>query len=109
MISGILHINGEPVERRRLEDSTYYNKNGRLITSRQYLETLPNGRSYPIFEQFGDQGPADNTDVYVVPDGHYFAMGDNRDRIAGQPFPARRRLYSGRKSDRPGGNPVLFL
>ena len=79
VVSGILHINGAAVERRRLEDSSYVNKNGRTITSRQYLETLPNGRSYPIFEQFGDQGPADNTDVYTVPEGHFFALGDNRD------------------------------
>ena len=24
-------------------------------------------------------GAADNTDVYVVPPGHYFMLGDNRD------------------------------
>jgi signal peptidase I len=26
-----------------------------------------------------DNGPLDDTQVYVVPAGHYFAMGDNRD------------------------------
>ena len=26
-----------------------------------------------------DQGPLDNTGVYIVPNNHYFAMGDNRD------------------------------
>ena len=27
----------------------------------------------------GNNGPLDNTPVYEVPPGHYFAMGDNRD------------------------------
>jgi signal peptidase I len=27
----------------------------------------------------GDEGAADNTGVYNVPEGHYFMMGDNRD------------------------------
>jgi signal peptidase I len=44
-----------------------------------YRETLPNGRSYVISNTV-DDGPVDNTDVYVVPEGHYFAMGDNRDK-----------------------------
>ena len=45
---------------------------------RQYIETLPNGVSYRIIEQ-SEHGNLDDTDVYVVPDGHYFFMGDNRD------------------------------
>jgi signal peptidase I len=43
-----------------------------------YRETLPNGRSYYIAER-SDDGDADNTDEYVVPEGHYFTLGDNRD------------------------------
>jgi signal peptidase I len=43
-----------------------------------FRETLPSGRSYVISNTV-DDGSADNTDVYVVPEGHYFAMGDNRD------------------------------
>ena len=48
----------------------------------QYRETLPNGKSHFIIERFGDAGPLDNTAEFVVPAGHYFAMGDNRDNSA---------------------------
>jgi len=70
---GVLHINGEPVKRERIED--YFDNEGRAF---QYMETLPNGRRHRIRE-LGDNSIADNTDVYTVPPGHYFAMGDNRD------------------------------
>ena len=70
---GILHINGEPVKRERIED--YFDNEGRAF---QYIETLPSGRRHRI-RKLGDSGFADDTDVYVVPAGHYFAMGDNRD------------------------------
>lgn len=39
---------------------------------------MPNGRSYVIADETAD-GSADNTDIYVVPVGHYFTLGDNRD------------------------------
>jgi signal peptidase I len=45
----------------------------------RYIETLPNGKTHEILEEWGDKGPLDNTGVYEVPAGHYFAMGDNRD------------------------------
>ena len=51
---------------------------GDRIQVRQYIETLPNGREHLIWEK-SDSDFLDNTTVYVVPDGHYFAMGDNRD------------------------------
>ena len=43
-----------------------------------YKETLPNGVVHTI-QEISDDGPLDNTDEYVVPPGHYFMMGDNRD------------------------------
>ena len=44
-----------------------------------YRETLPGGVSHEIIELEGDTGIRDNTQVYVVPAGHFFMMGDNRD------------------------------
>lgn len=43
-----------------------------------FRETLPEGASYAVLEMT-DDGPADDTQEYVVPDGHYFMLGDNRD------------------------------
>ena len=77
MINGILNINGAPVQRRRIEDFVD-TEGGMLSRTPQYIETLPNGVQHPILEMT-DQGPLDNTGVYVVPPDHYFAMGDNRD------------------------------
>ena len=37
------------------------------------------GVSYRVRESLGNTGPYDNTPEYIVPKGHYFALGDNRD------------------------------
>ena len=71
---GILYINGQAVQRQKIDD--YVDDSGERLT--QYIETLPNGVQHRILER-SDDGPLDNTDVYVVPPDHYFAMGDNRD------------------------------
>ena len=78
MIEGILHINGEAVPRRRVQDYVGTDRFGRTIRTPAYIETLPNGREHYILER-SDSGFLDNTQEYVVPEGHYFFMGDNRD------------------------------
>jgi signal peptidase I len=75
MKKGVLYINDVPVQRERIGD--YVDEQGNNYI--QYIETLPNGVKHRILEIQGDNGPYDNTDVFIVPPGHYFAMGDNRD------------------------------
>jgi signal peptidase I len=75
---GVLHINGEPVERRRIDDYVETTPGGRTVRIPRYVETLPNGVSYHVLEA-RENALWDDTPVYEVPSGHYFMMGDNRD------------------------------
>jgi len=80
VISGILNINDIPVKRERVgEHVTFDRTSGRARQTPRFLETLPNGVQHYILEET-DSGFSDNTRVYTVPAGHYFGMGDNRDR-----------------------------
>ncbi len=79
VVDGILHINGTAVQREHVDDYLIDNGFGNVRRIPRYMETLPNGVRHPILEAYGDDGSADNTPVFNVPEGHYFAMGDNRD------------------------------
>jgi signal peptidase I len=74
---GVLHINDAPVRRELLsasEEAEFgYGQGGFL-----YYETLPNGRRH-LIREINDEQRYDNFPPVVVPEGHYFAMGDNRD------------------------------
>lgn len=79
MVDGRLFINGEPVRKERIDDEIYRDAAGSTHRIARYRETLPNGVSYVVREVNGDHGANDNTRPFVVPQGHYFMMGDNRD------------------------------
>jgi signal peptidase I len=77
MIDDRLYINDKVIPRVRVAD--YVERtDGYENHVVQYRETLPNGKSYLTLDRY-TAGPYDNTPVFVVPAGHYFMMGDNRD------------------------------
>lgn len=78
VIRGLLHINGKAVERRA--EGLYGSPEALAVGRhyRKYTEVLPNGREHSILEASDDE-PFDNTNVFTVPPGHIFVMGDNRD------------------------------
>ncbi len=78
MIDGVLHLNNQPAKRERIADYVTTDQWGREAKTIQYRETV-GGHSHVIIERDGDTSYWDNTKPYVVPAGHFFMMGDNRD------------------------------
>lgn len=85
MREGQLFINGEGVPREQVgeinnPDITELNRPVEV-----WRETLPNGVSYDTLD-LTPNGIGDNTREFVVPEGHYFMMGDNRDNSTDSRF-----------------------
>lgn len=75
---GRLYINGKMVDREPVGMERIGAPEGGNETMMEYIETLPGGVMHKIYEE-SDSEDLDNTKEYVVPEGHYFMMGDNRD------------------------------
>ncbi len=76
--NGLLFVNGVAVDRSKLAEpiiQNYVKVNPSVV---DYSETFPDGHEHIIREE-GDDRALDDTEVFKVPAGHYFGMGDNRD------------------------------
>jgi len=74
---GTVFVNEKPITQLP-QGQTTIDLGGFMTKADVIREKLPSGRSYVTYSVDSTQ-PAENTDVFVVPEGHYFFMGDNRD------------------------------
>ena len=77
---GRLYINDKMVERKEIGSYEINEFTHKSETYTEYEETLPNGVKHLILEASDYEPIVDNTTKVTVPEGHFFAMGDNRDR-----------------------------
>lgn len=76
---GVVYINDSPAELKEAGDYSIV-ENGDYVIYKKYMEMLPNGYEHVIIKRFDfGQNPLDNVGPFIVPEGHYFMMGDNRD------------------------------
>lgn len=78
MRAGRLVINGATVPLTPAGLGHVENHDGSKEPVAQYTEELPGGMRHPIFK-LSANGPLDSMPARIVPPGHFFAMGDNRD------------------------------
>ena len=77
MIGGRLWINGKELTLRADGQGKVEGEDGSIADVPRFIETLPNGKEHPIYKTTWS-GYLDDTQEFVVPQGHLFMMGDNR-------------------------------
>ena len=77
IINGEIYLNNKIVLRKKMKDFIDTDKKSHTKRARKYKEYLDD-LTFDVLDIM-DNGIADNTELYYVPEGHFFVMGDNRD------------------------------
>ena len=75
--NGDLLINQEKVEKEEMLNDFEIKCGGENIDVKLFNETLPNNIKHTVV--YNNIGSMVNSDLYIVPEDHYFLLGDNRD------------------------------
>ena len=77
IIDGDLYLNNQKIQRNKIEITININCGNKILNVNAFEEILPNGQKY--IAVYNKEGTMQNTDKFIVPNEHYFFMGDNRD------------------------------
>ncbi len=82
--AGAVFVNGRALATTPLGWTRDHDDPTRLVL--ELRESQPDGRDYLTYDGPLEE-PGDNTEIYVVPSGRYFMMGDNRDNSLDSRWP----------------------